>query len=360
METQTTTTVLNQIIFNAKEIQTILANLRKVAKGNNILAVLDNVRITANKGKLTFQAGDIETYISYFCPYPETEKFDFLVNLKDLQEIVKLQKGTVNISVSEYFINISGVDLPKILSPDEWPKVDICDIEAGKIDNLKYYIDMCKNSTCKDELRPVMTGIYFDVENNNVVSTDAHKMIYLASGDDVSLKNGFIMPKSAINVIEKWHNRVNIYTNKEGSRFEFRTNNCLINFSSIEGKFPNYLAVIPQHSQFIEVDRVQLINALKMARVGMNREIKHIVLNIANGLLYVSCDDVDFNKHYKSNDIKLSKHDGENIQVGFNCDFMLNLLNLSTGDNVKISYSAPNRAALINDNMLLMPVMIKQ
>ncbi|MGD2005063.1 MAG: DNA polymerase III subunit beta, partial [Flavobacteriaceae bacterium] len=151
------------------------------------------------------------------------------------------------------------------------------------------------------------------------------------------------------------------------SNAQFRFNNSVLTCRLIDGKYPNYEAVIPKENpNQMVIDRVAFLNSVKRVSIFSNKTTHQIRLKIAGAALQVSAEDFDY-----SNSAEEQLHcdyQGDDIQIGFNSRFLIEMLGNLVSDQIKLSLSLPNRAGLITPmdgieegediTLLVMPVML--
>ena len=81
-----------------------------------------------------------------------------------------------------------------------------------------------------------------------------------------------------------------------------------------------------------------------------------IVLEEKDGKIYIRTEDLDFNKSFSCE--LAGKGIGDSFKIGFNCQFMKTILKNENSKSTRITFSTPNRAMIINDYVLLMPMII--
>ena len=134
----------------------------------------------------------------------------------------------------------------------------------------------------------------------------------------------------------------------------------------IDERFPDYENVIPANNDNqMTINRMELLNSLKRISIYANRTTNQVRLKITGSELQISAEDLDFSN--EANERLSCEHDGEDIEIGFNARFLIEMLNNLESKEITIQLSEPNRAGLIvpkekSDNedilMLVMPVML--
>ena len=157
---------------------------------------------------------------------------------------------------------------------------------------------------------------------------------------------------------------------------EYNESNAIFSFKDIvlvcrliDGKYPNYEAVIPKENpNVLTIDRAQFLSSIKRVSIFANKTTHQIKLKLAGSELSLSAEDLDFNN--ESNERLTCNYDGDDMEIGFNSRFLMEMLNNLDTTEVRLEMSEPSRAGLlmpaVNDNkdedvlMLVMPVMLNR
>ena len=177
------------------------------------------------------------------------------------------------------------------------------------------------------------------------------------------------MPKKPLNqlknVLTSEDVPVLLEYNQTNASFTFR--NILLICRLIDGRYPNYEAVIPkQNPNNLVIERIPFLNAVRRVALYGNQSTHQIRLKITGRELVLSAEDIDYSNEAKE---RLScVYEGEDIEIGFNAKFLQEMISNLSNDEIKMELSAPNRAGIImpvdNENknedilMLVMPVML--
>jgi DNA polymerase-3 subunit beta len=217
-----------------------------------------------------------------------------------------------------------------------------------------------------------MSGVFcqFSSEKLIFVATDAHKLVKYGRLDSSATRSAdFILPKKPLNLLKQnltGEEEVEVSYNETTARFVF--NDIEITCRLIDGKYPNYDAVIPnENPNVLTVDRVSFLNSIKRVAIFSNKTTHQVKLKIAGSELAISAEDLDFSNEAKER--LTCNYVGDDLEIGFNSKFLLEMLNHIKTDEVVLEMSEPNKAGILlpsaNDNddeqilMLVMPVMIR-
>jgi DNA polymerase-3 subunit beta len=157
---------------------------------------------------------------------------------------------------------------------------------------------------------------------------------------------------------------------------EYNESNAVFTFSDlvlvcrlIDGKYPNYEAVIPKENpNVLTIDRAQFLSSIKRVSIFSNKTTHQIRLKLAGSELSLFAEDIDFAN--EATERLTCNYNGDDLEIGFNSRFLLEMLSNLDADEIKLSMSEPSRAGLltpaVQDNahedilMLVMPVMLNR
>jgi len=368
-------------IVSSKTLLHELQLANGVIVNNSPVPILADFLFSVQNNQLTITASDTETIITTTISVeskadgeiaiPAKKLIDSLKTFGDIPLTFSVDATTkgITISSSNGKYNLVGDD------PTEYPR--IAEIEsAGSLTaeslTLAYAINTTISATATDVLRPVMSGVLFEMNEGyaNFVATDAHKLVkYTRKDIKASNPGSIILPKKPLNILKNilgsTDETVTIDYNDKNVRFSFK--NITITGRLIDGKFPNYEAVIPKNNpNKLTVDRSMLINALERARVFANQSSRQVRFRIAGSDLQITSEDTDFSS--KAHEQMPCQYDGDDLEIGFNADYVLEMLKILDGENVVFELSEPSRAGTISPVeydqeveeivMLVMPIML--
>ncbi len=177
------------------------------------------------------------------------------------------------------------------------------------------------------------------------------------------------MPKKPLNLLKSIlagsEEDVTIEYNDSNAKFTFENTEMVCRL--IDGKYPNYEAVIPKENpNKLSIDRNQFLNSVRRVSIFSNKTTHQIRLKIAGSELNISAEDVDYSN--KAEERLTCDYQGDDMQIGFNSRFLTEMLNNLTSDDVSLEMSLPNRAGILTPvdgldegervTMLVMPVML--
>lgn len=356
----------------------------RVINSKNTLAILDNVLFELNDGILTLTASDVETTLITSLPTDNSEgsgkvaiaakllletlrEFSeqplvFDINNENLELVITSDNGIYN------FIGKNGEEYPQL--PELSSEARHFSMTSAALANAINKTLFC---TADDDLRPVMNGINFDLDTDKltVVATDAHKLVrYINKTVHADEAASFILPKKPANMLKnilpKEEGEVQITFDPKNARFTL--SNYIMVCRQVEGRFPNYNAVIPQNNpRKVIVDRPALTNALKRVSVFANQGSNLVKLSLQGNRIQASAQDIDFST--SAEETITCQYTDEPMNIGFKSTFLIEILSNITSSDVILELADPSRAGLIlpfeNEAdeellMLLMPMLLNE
>ncbi|KAA5823575.1 DNA polymerase III subunit beta [Algibacter amylolyticus] len=351
-----------------------------VINSSNTLPILDNFLFELDSNQLTVSASDLETTMASTLEVESDSKGSVAIPARLLLDTLKTfpeqpltfvveDNNTVEISSNhgKYALAYAdGNEFPKAVALEDPSKTVITgDVLATAISKTIF-------AAGNDDLRPVMSGVFFQfsTEGLTFVATDAHKLVKYTRGDiKANQVAEFIMPKKPLNLLKgilaASEDDVTIEYNESNAKFTFENSELICRL--IDGKYPNYEAVIPKENpNKLVIDRNQFLNSVRRVSIFSNKTTHQIRLKIAGAELNISAEDIDYSN--KAEERLTCDYQGDDMQIGFNSRFLTEMLNNLNADNVQLEMSMPNRAGILTPvdgldegehiTMLVMPVML--
>ena len=370
-----------KFIVSSSALLKQLQSINGILSTNNTLPILDNFLFEIEKGKLSISASDLETTMSAALTIESKDSGSIAIPARLLLDTLKTfpeQPLTFSIDKRKFAIEISSdYGKYKLAGHDgeEFPKVPTLESASSFELPAKVFavaINKTIFATGNDDLRPVMSGVYCQLSSDDItlVATDAHKLVrYKRTGVKTKGSAAFILPKKPMNLLK------NILTEFEGNvKVEYNRSNASFSFGGshlicrlIDGKYPNYEAVIPtKNPNVLVVDRGALLSSIRRVSIFSNKTTHQVRLKISGSELNISAEDLDFAN--EASERLTCQYKGDDMEIGFNSKFIVEMLSNIECDEVNFEMSEPNRAGLILPNkteekdehilMLVMPVML--
>ncbi len=360
---------------------TLLANnlqaVSKVIIGKNAMPIRENILFEIQGKGLTLTASDEDNTIKAKLEVNSADgDFSFTVPSRHLLEIIgKFPEMPLTFDVS---------DLNKIQLISETGKYQLVGTSADEYPQMKVMVDTASFTiagstllravsktlfaTADNELRPIMNGICFVLSADGLVcaATDSHQLVRYTNSEATGEEAIFVLPKKPASLLK------NILPKEKGDVIvTFDDNSACFSLSSytivcrlIEGKYPNFNAVIPkENSNKLSIDKSAFASAINRVAVCSNQASHLIKLDINADQMTLSAQDYDFSTF--ATETVVCQFEGTPMAVGLKAPFLLEILNNLDSEEVVIELSDPSRAVLILPSgnleqeeilMLLMPM----
>ncbi|MBT1685850.1 DNA polymerase III subunit beta [Dawidia soli] len=371
-----------KFIVNSAYLLKQLSNINGVITTNPVVPILENFLFELEKGGLTVTASDLQTSMITEIQVESKEKGSIAVPARILLDTLKNlpeQPVTFSIDESTYSVEIISDNGRYKLSGEnatDFPKVPVVSNDFSAEISTEVLARAVNNTifaTSNDELRPAMTGVYVNLgeKNTTFVATDGHRLVRYRRAD-VKSENGnsIIIPRKALNLLKATlpSENTDVALNFNMSNAFFKFGNIKMICRLIDERFPDYDNVIPTANNItMTIERNDLLGALKRISIYANKTTHQVRLKITGSELQISAEDLDFSN--EANERLSCEHDGEDIEIGFNAKFLIEMLTNLDSDKIRLTMSAPNKAGVIlpveKDEsedilMLVMPVMLNQ
>ncbi|RST28246.1 DNA polymerase III subunit beta [Chryseobacterium lacus] len=371
-----------KFIVSSGELQKALQTVSGVIASSQSRPILENYLFALDGNNLNITASDGETTLVTSVEVKSDETGKFAVPAKIFQDFVKTygeQPLTLSIkdneegtgSVLEILDEKDNfaVALDNAEDYPEFPEFDASQSVRIPAGILSEALTNTLFATSNDSLRPVMTGVLFQFgeEGTHFVSTDSHRLVVYKRTDLVSEPMEFIMPKKPLsifkNILSNSSDEVVIEFNENMAKFTFGNNIWICRL--IDGKYPNYSAVIPKENpNILTINRNLLLNAIRRASIMSNKSTNQVRFKLSGNILHLHAEDTEYaNKA----DMQIPcDYNGEDINIGFSSKFLTEMLSVLSSEDITLKMSQPNRPGIVEpvdgleDNehllMLSMPV----
>ena len=336
-----------------KDLFSLLVKTQNIVEKRNTMPVLVNVLLELQNDSLKIFATDLEVSLTDEIKVQMKQPGRVAVNAKNLFEIVKeLAEGQLTITKKENnwleivqnksVFNIVG------MSADEYPVFptystkEFIKIPASVLSDM---IEKTIYSVSTDETRYHLNGVYFQKINDSgklhyrMVATDGHRLSLverLAEGQKASGAEGVIIPRKGLQEIRKLLESLGgeFEMAIEGSQLVIRHGSTVLMVRLIEGKYPNYQQLIPQNlKRSVSVRRDNLLACLKRVSLLSNQKSKGVTLALSKNRMEITSNNPEMGDAKEELEVSYS---GEDLRIGFNARYILDVLNSFEGDEVAI------------------------
>ena len=346
---------------SSQELLKGISDVSKAIPSKSALAILENFLFVLNGNILEITASDTELTLRTDVEVDSTaEEGSMAVPARHIIDLLKaLPDQPISIkTVSDSSFECrwsSGNSVLPYFPAEDYPEIKGTGDDAQKVvfpaQTLVDGINGTVYATADDEMRPVMNGIYFDidVDSTTLVASDSHKLICYTTGDvKATGKLSFILHKKPANVLKsiigKDIEEVEVIFDSTTVVFKFGTTMMVCRL--IVGKYPKYRDVIPQNNaNILKINRTQFLNTIRRVAVCANKASNHVKFDLKPDQLETTAQDLGFaTTAYE----KIScDYSGDNLTIGFKSPFLVDILSNMTCENLVMKFADPRRAALI-------------
>lgn len=371
-----------KFIVSSGDLQKAFQTVSGVISSSQSRPILENFLFDIQQNKLSITASDGETTLITQLEVKSDDEGRLAVPAKIIQDFVKTYgEQPLTLSVKE---NAEGTgSLLEILDEKdnfavaldnaedypELPEFDVAQSVTIPAGVLSEALTNTLFATSNDSLRPVMTGVLFQFKENetNFVSTDSHRLVVYKRTDLTGEPMEFIMPKKPLsifkNILANSSDDVVIEFNENMAKFTFGNNVWVCRL--IDGKYPNYSAVIPKENpNVLTINRNLLLSSIRRASIMSNKSTNQVRFKLSGNILHLHAEDTEFAN--KADMQVPCDYNGEDINIGFSSKFLTEMLSVLGSDDITMKMSQPNRPGIIepvdgmedNENLLMlsMPV----
>lgn len=358
-----------------------LQNLSGVLNANTVLPILEDFRFEINGNRLTIVATDLETVMRTEMEIEAKENGSICIPGKILIDSLKnIPDQPLTFSIdSNYGVEITSDNGKyKVMgeNPENFPKEPEADDTTSFVMKSRALLTAVNKTifaTSTDDLRPAMTGVFFELTDEGVqfVATDAHRLVRYKRSDARTNGDGnFIVPRKPLGLLKSAlpDNDDEITLNYNGNHFFVSFGNTRLSCRLIDARFPDYRVVIPNENPYrLTVNRLDFLGALRRVSVFSNKSTYQVALAISGSELQLSAQDVDFS--FEGNERMKCQYNGEDLTIAFNAKFLIEMLNSIQSEEVYMELSTPTKAGLLKPAeqdadedllMLVMPLMLNQ
>lgn len=348
-----------------------------IVEKRHTLPILSNVLIEKSGDQLTWLATDIEIQIRTSTGGASgTDKTAITVGARKLQDILRSLPDSADVSLEltdkrmQVRAGKSRFNL-QTLPAEDYPRMAQSDGDQIRLKltqkQFKRLIGLVQYAMAQQDIRYYLNGLLLVVAGSEirVVATDGHRLAYASENLSETLsRTEVILPRKTILELSRL-----LSDNDEALEISLGPNQATFRFGSIElvsklidGKFPDYERVIPKnHNKVISLSRTVFLQSLHRAAILTNEKFRGVRVILAPGSLKIISSNADQEEAQEELEVD---YDAEALDIGFNVNYLLDVLNNLSNDAVEMRLADANSSALItlpgNDHFkyVVMPMRI--
>ena len=361
MDSQNKVTAMKMSIEKAVLLKA-LGHVQNVVERRNTIPILSNVLMSADGGKLTLVATDLDIEISEETQAQVDAPGEITAPAHTLYDIARKLPDGAQVSLKIGADDRLDVDAGRshftlpILPAGDFPKMTADGFTHNFVlaaKELRRLIDKTKFAISTEETRYYLNGIYVHAQNGllRAVATDGHRLALsemdIPQGADGL--PGVIIPRKTIaeirRLIDGGDGDVSLSVSEAKIRFQYGS--AVLTSKLIDGTFPDYERVIPKGNTkeltidnkifASAVDRVSTISAEKSRSVKLSLTTDNLALAVNNP------------EHGQANEDLMVDYSAEPLEIGFNAKYLLDVTGQIEGRDATFFLDSPASPALVKD-----------
>ncbi len=331
------------------ELLSELQLMMGVIEKKHTMPILANILIQAEGNQLTLKATDLEVGVITQCPAQVVEPGEFTVDAKRLQDMLSTLSGQqVALSMNEGsmldVVSGSAQFAIETMPTHDFPTIPSCDFESSiqlPIGFVQACIARVLFSISNDPHKYAINGALWRIQDKNLVmvSTDGHRMSVIRSEIDADIADfEVIIPRKTMGELKKLLQSVDsdesFLMALIDNRVFFKVGERVLFSRAIDGKFPDFEKAIPSNNdkEFV-FERTVLGDVMKRKMVLSSDKSKLVRLSFSAGRLTVVLRNAERGESVDQIDIE---YDGEEFEVGFNAEYVLDYLKNMGCDRIRL------------------------
>jgi|TARA_B110000259_G_scaffold56625_1_gene66817 DNA polymerase-3 subunit beta len=331
-----------------------------VVERRQTLPILSNVLLRLEQSRLSMTGTDLEVEIVGVTDIDATgEDGDVTVSARKLVDICRsLPDGAlVDFSSSDGKATIKSGRSKFTLSTlpaNEFPSVDEGEksvefMVAGSV--LKGLIEATSFAMAQQDVRYYLNGMLWELNDNKLraVATDGHRMALCDGTCDVSVVEPItsIIPRKGIIELSRLLDENEVKVAMGSNHIRVTGGDYCFTSKLVDGAYPDYDRVLPKGGDKIVVgDRAELKQAFGRAAILSNEKYRGVRILLSEGSIKMVANNPEQEEAEEEVSVNYS---GEDLEIGFNVSYLLDVLSVITGAEVRITLSNSNSSALVED-----------
>ncbi|WP_394245166.1 DNA polymerase III subunit beta [Vibrio astriarenae] len=329
--------------------------------GRPTLPILGNLLIKVENNTLSMTATDLEVELvskvalesdceAGSITVPSRKFLDICRSLPDACQItfvlegerVQVRSGRSRFSLATLPAN----DFPNI---EDWQNEVAISLTQAE---LKALIDKTQFSMANQDVRYYLNGMLFEIDGTTLrsVATDGHRMAVSQTELNTAAENQqIILPRKGVQELVKLLDAPEQVVELQigSSNLRAEVNNFTFTSKLVDGRFPDYRRVMPQSTdKTLEASCDELRQAFSRAAILSNEKFRGVRVNLDGGDMRITANNPEQEEAEELLDVQF---EGEAIEIGFNVNYVLDVLNTLRCETVRLSMSSANASALIEN-----------
>ena len=351
-------------------IKKLTPAMGSVSNKNTITSIEGVLIETLDNGKIQISTYDMNKgYRAFIAPVSVEREGKFIINAARLFQTVKvLPDDDVTFDVNDKLsceITCDNASFSMFaLRGEDFPNLPELTTDRGfiiKAEVLRKMIGKVAHSIAESDTRPMLCGAFFKISNGKieVVSCDSYTLSKCSMQCDISslafdgeLNYSFIIPGHALGELSKIlaedeDEEVKFYLSRKHAII--KKDEVIFFTRTIDSEYIEYDRIIPRDNDIIvKVDRERLLSGLERANIIAEEKIQgsgksYVKISVKDDKIVLNSSSVNGVVKDEMNCI----HEGGELEIGFNCRYLINSVRVVEGDNITLTFKSANSAMTI-------------
>ena len=334
-----------------------LSAVSNIVPARTPLPIIGNVLIAAENDRLSISATDLDLSVTVQAPAGVEEPGRVTLPARKLTDMIRVlpasmvrvrgegEHVTVECEASHFRVHgLPAEDFPS------FPELDFgkgFTVTAGIVERMAARTSF---ATSNEDTRPILNGVLWQIGDDvmHMVATNGHRLARASMelGEGKRTARDVIVPPKALAQLGRiFAPDDELHVASDEKQIGFQGERGVVFSRVIEGPYPNYEQVIPRdNDKRLRVDKERLASALRRMAVIASDQTHRVRMSLDEDTLkfHVSTPDVGEGSEQMS-----ASYEGEALDIGFNANYLLEVLRFIDTDEVEMTFKAPERAALL-------------
>jgi DNA polymerase-3 subunit beta len=335
-----------------------LTAVSNIVPARTPLPIIGNVMISARGDELALSATDLDLSVTVRAPasveedgrvtLPARKLTDMIRALPSSLVRVKAEREHVTVECESSRFRVNGLPAEDFPS---FPELDFDQAFSVTAGNVEQMASRTAFAASTEDTRPILNGVLWQIGDDvmHMVATNGHRLarasVRLEDKAKRPARDVIVPPKALVQVGRIFAPDDEVKVAFDEKQIGFRGDRGVVFSRLIEGPYPNYEQVIPRdNDKKLQADKERLASALRRMAVIASDQTHRVRLSMAEDMLkfFVSTPDVGEGTEQMS-----VAYDGDPLDIGFNANYLLEVLRFVDSDEVEMTFKAPERAALL-------------
>jgi len=359
------------------DLQKCLGSVGGVIPTKSTMPILENFLFELQDDELRVTATDLEISMSVTVKVTDGQAGKMAVPAKKMMETIRAlpltpiefigdpESNRIEMRTENGVYKLTGE------SSENYPAISAFegkDEFTMDSESLRRLISKAIFAVSSDELRPAMMGVLFQMKKDEIrsVATDGHRLVRFINKKfpAKNIQRDVIIPAKALHLVTKSIESGDVTVAFGETHAKFSLGNTVLISRTIEEKYPNYESVLPQdNDKKLTIGKEALLSSVRRTALYANLTTRQVRFSLKKSEASISAEDIDFGSEAREK--IAAEYAGDALDIGFNSNYVIDVLSHIDTERVTFSLSTPSRAAIVHPEqqregedvlMLVMPV----